>query len=35
VHSINECGEMYELLKQHGIDYKSKWLNDNNDNEEE
>lgn len=35
VHSINECGEMYELLKQYGIDYKPKWLNDNNNDEEE
>lgn len=28
VRTINECGEMLEILKQYGIDYKPKWSDD-------
>ena len=34
VRSINSCGEMMVLLEQNGIEYKPKWL-DNNDEDEE
>ena len=34
VRSINSCGEMMALLEQNGIEYKPKWL-DNNDEDEE
>ena len=34
VRSINSCGEMMALLEQNGIEYRPKWL-DNNDEDEE
>ena len=34
VRSINSCGEMMTLLEQNGIEYRPKWL-DNDEDEEE
>lgn len=35
VRSINSCGEMMALLEQNGIEYRPKWLDNNDGNEEE
>ena len=33
VRSVNSCGEMMDLLERHGIEYRPKWKNE--DDEEE
>ena len=35
VRSINSCGEMMALLEQNGIEYRPKWLDDNDNEDEE
>lgn len=35
VRSINSCGEMMALLEQNGIEYRPKWLDNNDEDEEE
>ena len=34
VKSLNSCGEMMRLLEQHGIEYKPKWLDNDEDGED-
>lgn len=35
VRSINSCGEMMALLEQNGIEYRPKWLDSNDEDEED
>lgn len=34
IRSINSCGEMLDLLHRNGIDYRPKWMNDEEDGED-
>ena len=34
VRSINECGEMLELLERNGIEYRPKWMDEDGENED-
>jgi len=31
IRSINGCGEMFDLLKRHGIEYRPSWLDEDGD----